>query len=153
MGAGGVHARGQWGAGGEGWAMILLCRVVCEVCPDLAGFLSAAANRGHGSERTHTSITHLHQTAQLFKAAKQNGLADEMAWESVKNELVDQTSMSWSEAKDYTAFAAAWCGGVDGGRRLEELAQTEKTTHGIRVDIPCGIYGASCLRVALILSS
>ena len=109
--------------------------------PRLPGFLSTAANRGHGTERAHTSVTTLHQTQQLYDRARVDR-TDEAAWEIVREQLVDETRLSFSEAKDYVAFCAAWCGGDDGAKRLASLSDTEKCAAGARVEIPSNMLGA-----------
>jgi len=114
-------------------------REVQDAMPNLPGFLSEAANKGHGTERENTRM------ALLLKAHKeimQAGLEMEgEQWHKLVKGMAQKMRVPETESRDLCNFVLKWSGGQT-PIYLQEMERFSKHLALKRVDIPANIFGA-----------
>lgn len=108
------------------------------VIPELANFLSLAANRGHGTERIPTKLQVCLQICSMYEAAV--GDDEEMRWAAVKSNLLNASWLNDREVADCLLFVQKWSGGTANPWLLQEVAQRAYSRQQV-VDIPTGVLG------------
>ena len=93
----------------KGIEYTILRHQICKAVPSLPGFLSEAANRGHGTERERTIVQTLlaiHQKSLVMTAP--GGDPD---WDGIAESMARNSWVTLTDVKEYCLFVKNWSGG------------------------------------------
>ncbi|CAK0887722.1 unnamed protein product, partial [Prorocentrum cordatum] len=125
----------------QGLEWVVVRHQVDQHCPGLAGFLQAAGNAGHGTQRQQTkmqTLLHIHQKAT--RKLKQPPADPEAIWAAITSDIERVCPFLKGQVVDMCMFVRHYSGG-EGGQFLKDLDAYSKSLT-LRRDVPGMLFKA-----------